>query len=159
MAKRPPAMVGLGTGSVGSAGLWARGRRCQVKMRFQLKPPTEDTPSWGSRNWYLTVIRLLVSFIIIYWPEGLRIDGIDNGADHVGWVLSNPVEEGRQPALRHLAVRVEEGENFSCGLLSSQQAPPAQQRFGLKKKQLVIVTDWHFPASSSRSSRADNYKD
>ena len=53
MEKRPPAMVGLWTGSVGSSGLWAGRSRCQVKMRFQLKPPTEARPRWGSRNWYL----------------------------------------------------------------------------------------------------------
>ena len=72
-------------------------------------------------------------FVIInYRPEGVRIDGIDNRTDHIAGVLSYPVEEWQQPALSHLAVRVQECEDFSRGLLRPQQATSSQERFGSK---------------------------
>ena len=54
--------------------------------------------------------------------ESLVVDDIDDGTDHVGLVPGDPVQQGLQPALGTLAVRVQVGEDLPLGLTGAQQA-------------------------------------
>ena len=56
--------------------------------------------------------------------EGVVIDHVDDGADHVGPVPGDAVEERLEPALGALAMGIQVGDHWGChvpGAVSSEQ--------------------------------------
>ena len=58
--------------------------------------------------------------------ESLCVEDIDDGADDVGGVAADPVQEGDQPAGRALNVGVEEGEDGPDCLAGAEDPGPDQ---------------------------------
>ena len=52
--------------------------------------------------------------------ERVRIDGVDDRADHIGRVLGDPVEERLEPTLSDLAVRVKKCQHLPDCLSGSK---------------------------------------
>ena len=66
--------------------------------------------------------------------EGVRVDGVYDGTHHAVPVLGDPLQQGLQPARRHLAVGVQEGQHRAHGRVCSQQPAPGANKVELQTK-------------------------
>ena len=85
--------------------------------RSQRGPPAEAVANEGKRGQLCRHLHVRGGDVL----ERLIRNDVDDGADHGLAIVDDFGEEGLQPSLRALAVRVKEGEHAALGVLGAQQ--------------------------------------